>query len=186
MLGLTRVDQDCQPVTTKKSQTLSQKSQKKPNNNFKAYSHKTYITKHKIDIKTLQKHRYNTISIFRSIFFPRNYTVEHLFPISNIDNFWGNSKIFAIFCALCMVIDPRQKRFVVICSSDNVLPEPFRLKKIQILFGFFYFQKGVQKRPEFQNLASKNPNWQPWCRRVSSRLDSRNSGHCYGIILWDR
>ena len=39
------------------------------------YTHKTSITKHKIDIKTRQKHRYNTILIFRSTFFPRNCTV---------------------------------------------------------------------------------------------------------------
>jgi len=34
--------------------------------------HKTCITKHKIDIKTPKKHQYNTIPLFRSIFFPCN------------------------------------------------------------------------------------------------------------------
>ena len=61
--------------------------QKMPNSSFKTYTHKTRITKHKIDINTRQKHRYNTISIFRSIFFPCNYTVViHLFLINNIDH----------------------------------------------------------------------------------------------------
>ena len=85
---------------------------KKPNSNFEAYAHKTCTTTHKIDIKTRQKHRYNTSLIFRSIFFPRNYTVVHLFFINNI-NPLGNSKIFVIFCAPCMVIDPRRERFVI-------------------------------------------------------------------------
>ena len=69
----------CQPVFTKESQTLSQKSQKKPDSRFEAYAHKTCTTTHKVDIKTGQKHRYNTSPIFRSIFFPCIYTVVHLF-----------------------------------------------------------------------------------------------------------
>jgi len=70
-----------------KSHTLYQKKQKKPNTSFRAYSHKTCIIKHKIDIKTRQKHQYNynTIPIFRGIFFPINYTVSHVFLINNID-----------------------------------------------------------------------------------------------------
>ena len=42
--------------------------QKKSDSSFKAYTHKICITKHKIDIKTHQEHRY-TIPLFRSIFF---------------------------------------------------------------------------------------------------------------------
>jgi len=60
---------------------------KKPDSSFEAYTHKTCTTTHKIDIKTCQKHRYNTSPIFRSIFFPHNYTVVHLFFINNIDHF---------------------------------------------------------------------------------------------------
>jgi len=67
-----------------KSQTLSLKSQVEV---FEAYTHKTCTTTHKIDIKTRQKHRYNTSPYFGSIFFPRNYTVVHLFLINNIDHF---------------------------------------------------------------------------------------------------
>ena len=44
-------------------------------------------TKNKTDIKTRQKHGHNTIPLFRSIFFPRNYAVVHLFLINNIDHF---------------------------------------------------------------------------------------------------
>jgi len=44
--------------------------QKKPSNTFEAYTHKTWTTTHKIDIKTRQNHRYNTSPIFRSIFVP--------------------------------------------------------------------------------------------------------------------
>jgi len=72
-----------------KSQTLSQKRQKKPNTSVKAYSHKTCIIKHKIDIKTRQIYHYNfdTIPIFRNIVFSSNYTVLHLFLINDIDDF---------------------------------------------------------------------------------------------------
>jgi len=51
------------------------------------------------------------------------------------------------------------------------LPEPSLsdYKKSQILSGFLHFQKKpkVLKKPEFQNLASKKPNWQP-CSIVNS------------------
>jgi len=57
------------------------------------------ITEHKIDNKTRQKHRYNTIAIFRSIFIPRCYIVAHLCFIKYIENCQGISKIFAIFFA---------------------------------------------------------------------------------------
>jgi len=70
--------QDCQPVFTKKSQTLSQKNPKSQIAVLR-HIHKTCITKHKIDIKTCQKHRYDTIPFFRSIFYPRNYTIHRMF-----------------------------------------------------------------------------------------------------------
>jgi len=41
----------------------------------------------KIDIKTRQKHRYDAIPIFRSIFFPRKNTAVHLFLIKYIELF---------------------------------------------------------------------------------------------------
>jgi len=66
----------------------------------KAYTHKTCITKHKIDIKTSQKHRYNVIPLFGNILFPRNYAVVHLFLINKIDHFLGNGKFFFILCTL--------------------------------------------------------------------------------------
>jgi len=99
--------QGCQPVFTKKSQTLSQKN---PDCSFTAYTHEICITEHKIDIKTCQNHRYNKIPLFKTIFFHRNYIVTHLFLINSIDHFQGNSKIFSIFYASCMVIDSFQKR----------------------------------------------------------------------------
>jgi len=80
--------QGCQPVFTKISQTLSHnKPEKKPDSSFNAYIHKTCITKHKMDIKTRQKHRYNVIPLLGSIFLPRNYAAVHLFLINEIDHF---------------------------------------------------------------------------------------------------
>ena len=74
---------------------------KKPDSSFEAYTHETCTTTHKIDIETRQKHRYNTSPIFRSIFYARNYTVMHLFFISSMDHFQGNSKNFCnILCTL--------------------------------------------------------------------------------------
>jgi len=72
-----------------KSQILSQKN---PDRSFKTDTNKICTNKHKIDIKTLQKHRYNITPIFRRIFFPRNYTVVHLFLINNIDHFRATVK----------------------------------------------------------------------------------------------
>ena len=60
---------------------------KEPDSSFEAYTHQTCTTTHKKDIKTRQKHRYNTSPIFRTIFFPRNYTVVRLFFINNIYHF---------------------------------------------------------------------------------------------------
>jgi len=46
----------------------------------------------------------------------------------------------------------------VFCQS-----QAFPTEKIQILTGFFVSKKSQRcsKKPEFQNLASKKPNWQP-------------------------
>ena len=79
--------QGCQPVFTKKTRPCPKKGQKKPDSSFTAYTHKICITNQKIDIKTCQNHRYYTIPLFRSIFFPRNYTVTHFFLINSIDHF---------------------------------------------------------------------------------------------------
>jgi len=53
-----------------------------------------------------------------------------------------------------------------------VRAKPFRLKKnkkekARFLLVFFIFNQSQvrQKKPEFQNLASKMPNWQP-CTRL--------------------
>ena len=73
--------QGCQPVFTKKSQTFSQKM---PNSSFKVLVHKICITKHKTDFKTHQKYWYNAIPLFKSIYFPLNSTVVHLFLINKI------------------------------------------------------------------------------------------------------
>jgi len=47
------------------------------------------------------------------------------------------------------------------------LPEPklFRLKKKQLLSDYFdFFEKSsALKKPEFNHLASNQPNWQPGC-----------------------
>jgi len=42
-------------------------------------------------------------------------------------------------------------------------PTERKARKKQILSGFFDFQniERCLKKPEFQNLASKTPNWQP-------------------------
>jgi len=44
--------------------------------------------------------------------------------------------------------------------------KPSRLKKVRA--------KGVQKTPEFENLASKQPIWQP-CSQVSCRIQMSNT-----------
>ena len=118
-------------------------SQKKTDSSFEAYTRKTCTTTHKIDIKTRQKHRYNTSLIFRNIFFPHNYTVVHFLFINNIDYVKGNSKIFAIFCAPCMVIDLCRKRFVINMQLRQCFAgaNPIRLKISQKKNRFVYFQK---------------------------------------------
>jgi len=68
-----------------------------------------------------------------------------------------------------MVIDSRQKRFVMNIQLRECFAraKPLRLKKSQKksnfvwLFLFPKTAKGVEKKPEFQNLVSKRPNWQP-------------------------
>jgi len=115
---------------------------KKLDSRLKAYTHKTCTTTHKIDIKSRQKHRYNTSPISRSIFFPRNYTVVHLFFINNMDHFKEKSKIFAIFCAPCMVINPRRKRLVMNMQLRDCFAraKPIRMKisqKKPYFYGFF-------------------------------------------------
>jgi len=63
-----------------------------------------------------------------------------------------------------MVIDLRRKRFVMNMQLRQCFArtKPIRLK--------VYFQKakGVKKKPEFLNLASKNPNWQPCYTRIEN------------------
>jgi len=76
-----------------------------------------------------------------------------------------------------MVIDSFQKRFLMNMQLRQCISKakPFRLKKEKQkkpdfvwLFLISKNAKGVQKKPEFQNLDSKKPNWQP-CS-VLSRL----------------
>ena len=56
-----------------------------------------------------------------------------------------------------MEIDPRRKRFVM----NTQLRQGFaKAKPIRL--------KISQKKPEFQNLASKNPNWQPCYTRLEN------------------
>ena len=156
-----------QPVFTKKARPCS----KKPESSFAGYTHKACTTAHKRDIETRQKHRYNTNSVFRSIFLVRNYTVAHLFFINNMDNFWGNSKFFAMFCAPCMVIDPRRKRFVMNMQLTQRFARAKLIRlKISQIFRLFYFQRSqrCEKKSEFQNMASKKPNWQPCCTRIEN------------------
>jgi len=50
----------------------------KSDSSFEAYTNKTCTTARKINLKTGQKHRYNTSPIFRSIFFSRIYTAVGL------------------------------------------------------------------------------------------------------------
>jgi len=114
----------------------------------------------KIDFKTLQKHRYNTIPIFRIIFLLRNYAVVHLFLINNIDHPYGNTKIFAIFCGPCMVIDSRKKRLVMNMQLRKCFAraKQFRMKKARFSLAFFDFQKKpkVFKKARISKSGFKN------------------------------
>ena len=54
--------------------------------------HKICITKHKIDIQTHQKNWLYQIPIFRSIFFPRNYTVlPYIYFLLNTSNIFRST-----------------------------------------------------------------------------------------------
>ena len=73
-----------------------------------------------------------------------------------------------------MVIDPRHKRFVMNMQLRQgfVRAKPIRLKisqKKPDFSGFFL----IPKKPEFQNLASKNPNWQPCYTRLENAHEVR-------------
>ena len=88
----------------------------------------------------------------------------HLFLIECIEHFLGNSKIFSIFFAPCMVIDSRQKIFVMNISSDNTLSESIlsdwkKSRKSQVLSHFFYFQV------DFQKSVLKSQNFKIWLRK---------------------
>ena len=134
------------------------------------------INKHKIYNKTRQKYRYITIPIFRSIFFPRCYTVAHLCFIKYTENCQGNSKIFATFFAPYMVTDSGQKWLVMNMRLRQRFARAkiFLLKKSQILSSFFWFSK----KPDIQHLASNKPNWHDntaflyqWSRNFLCRLE---------------
>jgi len=133
------LSQGCQLVFTKKARPFAKKSQNKPDSSFKTYAHKTCIRKHKTDIKTQQKHRYNTFPILEEFCFP--VIVVCLFLIEYIEHFWSNSKIFAIFFVPCMHIDTRQNRFVVDMQLRDCFAraKPFRPKKSQKKSDFVWF-----------------------------------------------
>jgi len=105
---------------------------------FKTYTHKTCLNKHKTGIKTRKKHRYNTISIYRNIFFPRNYTVVHLFYQVHLNIFRRTVKSLQYSCT---VIDSGQKRFVVNIQLRECFArtrtKPFRLKKPDFVWILF-------------------------------------------------
>jgi len=127
----------------------------KPESFFKAYIvHKTCKSKHQIDRKTYPKRGYNTIPIFGSVTFPRNYTVVHLFLIINIDDFRGNSKYLQYSVHSALIIESRQKRFVMNLQLRQCFTKakPFQLKKARFCLALFYFQKSqsIQKRQNFK------------------------------------
>jgi len=53
--------------------------------------------------------------------------------------------------------------------------KPIRLKKSRFFWIFLFPKKakGVQKKPECQNLASKKANWQPCCTRIENAHEVR-------------
>jgi len=73
-----------------------------------------------------------------------------------------------------MAIDPRRKKFVMNMQLRQCFAraKPIRLKislKEAEFSGVFHFPKKpkvFKKQPEFQNLASKKPNWQPYNTRI--------------------
>ena len=174
MLQLIKVDQGCQPVFIKKSQTLSQKSQKKPDSSFKAYTHKTCIIKHKVDIKTRQKHRYSTLTLFGSIFYDSVITLSYICFLSIILTIFKATVKFFQYCVHPAWLYLFSEEICNEYATQKMFlqSQAFLNEKSQILSGFFYFPKKpkVLKKPEFQNLASKKSNWEPWSGRVSSRF----------------
>jgi len=83
-----------------------------------------------------------------------------LFLIKNIEHSKGNNEIFTIFFAPCMVIDPRQKRFVmnVPLRECFITVKPFLLKSHERrdfvwLFSFSKTAECAKNTTEFQNLV---------------------------------
>jgi len=79
------LNQGCQSINTKKARPSTNKA----DNSLKTYTCETCITKHKIDIKTRQKHGYYIIPIVRRIFLSRNCVAANLFLIEYIGTFLG-------------------------------------------------------------------------------------------------
>jgi len=80
-----------------------------------------------------------------------------------------------------MAIDPWRKRFVMNIQLRQCFAraKPFRLKisqKKPDFSGFSLFSKnakGFQKKPEFLNLPSKKPDWQPCYTRIENAREVR-------------
>ena len=125
----------------------------RPESFFKAYTvHKTCKSKHQIDMKTYPKYGYNTIPIFGRVTFPRNYTVVHLFLIINVDDVRGNSKYLQYSVHSALVIQSRQKRFVMNLQLRQCFPKPSHSNwKSQILPGSFLFPKKPKVFKKRQN-----------------------------------
>ena len=95
--------------------------------------------------------------------------------VTNIDHFRATVKFCNILCTLhgnrpsSQGICNEYAAQTMFCQSLAYPTEnkPDRAR----FFGFFYFQKKPNvfvKKPEFQNLASKKPNWQPCCTRIEN------------------
>ena len=71
-----------------------------------------------------------------------------------------------------MVIDHRRKRFVMNMQLRQrfARAKPIRLQISQKKHIFFISKKSLRclKKPEFQNLASEKPNWQPCYTRIEN------------------
>jgi len=100
----------------------------------------TCISKHKTDIRTRQNiHTRNTIPIFKSIFFPSDYTVVHLFLIKYIMHNIGQQQRKCHQYSL-LVCTLSQKGFVVNTQLRlNALP--LRLKKARFCMAFLWLSK---------------------------------------------
>jgi len=116
--------------------------------------YKTCITKHKIDIKTRQEHRYNTIPIFRSIFFSM-ITLTYICFLSNTSNcFRETIKSFNILYTLhghrlqSEEICNEYAAQTMFCQSQAFPTEKAR-----------FCLPSALKKSEFQN-----PTWQPSTR----------------------